>query len=228
MENTNVVNDTQQAVVEPANTDVTEPSGADTATADKSTKADSATRNQSKSENRNFAQMRKAKEASDASLANLIKGLNNMGLSGNNPEEILEHLEANNRNMTVEQLRADKQAMADAVKNDPAYIALEQQLIEGRMKEDLAAIQTIDPSVQSLDQLGEDFAKLIAAGVSATVAYNAVTANTAPKPASLGPLGQSDNKEAEFFTDEQLNALTKEDLKDDNIFKKAMASLKKL
>lgn len=228
MENSNVTSGTQQTVVESASTDVNETSGTGTVTTDTGTNTDPAPRNQSKSENRSFAEMRRAKEASDASLSSLVAGLNRMGFEGGNPEEILEHLEAKNRNMTVQQLRADKQAQADAVKNDPTYKAMEQKLIEGRMKEDLAAIQSIDPSVQSLDELGEDFAKLIAAGVSATVAYNAVKTKTAPKPANLGPIGQSDNKDSEYFTSEQLDALTEKDLEDPKILAKAMASLAKL
>lgn len=230
MENSNVVNDTPQAVVEPANTETPETSGTETVTTEEGAKSGAAPRTQSKSENRSYAEMRRAKEASEASLSSLMSGLKKMGFEGENPEAVLEHIEAKNRNVTVQQLRAEKQAQADAVKNDPRYKAMEQQLIEGRMKEDLAAIQEIDPSVQSLEELGEDFAKLIAAGVSAKVAYNACAESKKPasKPASPGPIGQTDNKEAEYYSSKELDALTKKDLEDPKIFAKAMASLKRL
>ncbi len=228
MNNTNVVNDTPQAVVEPAQ-DAAVNSDIAPETSGESVTSDPATRKQSKSENSNFAKMRKELAQKDQETQKLLAGLGNLGIKGST-QEILEQLEAQKRNITVDELREENKKIHDAVKNNPEYQAMAQQLIEHGKREDLRVIQQLDESVQSLDELGEEFYKLRAAGVSPVVAYNAVKqSQVKPKlPDNIGPVNNSGNAESEFFTSEQLDRLTPKDLENESIFKKAMRSLKRL
>lgn len=84
---------------------------------------------------------------------------------------------------------------------------------ESQMKEDLAEIQKIDPSITSCEQLGESYVSYIKAGLSATDAYFAVkskeAATTPFAPKEIGKVN-SEPPEKDFFTKEEVDAMTSE------------------
>ncbi len=231
MDNLNVVNDTQQAVVEPASQSVTDTSGTPAGTPADSANAEVAPRGQSKADNHAAAQMRRRAEAAEAENQRLVSGLAKYGYSGANTQEILDQLEAKQTGSTVAQIQQNRAKAQAAVENDPRYQALVEQNIEYAKAEDLRQIQTLDPSVKSVDDLGDDYFKLRAAGIDAKKAFLVVKnsdAPTTPKPANIGPVNDSGNVESEFYTSEQLDRLTSKDLDNPKILKKAMASLTRL
>lgn len=96
---------------------------------------------------------------------------------------------------------------------------LEDQLLEReideKMQKDLSDIQKIDPSVKSLDDLGDDFGQFIEAGLDGVHAYYAMKAmqdRNKIKPArSIGRVNQS-SVPRDFYTSEELDALSQEEI----------------
>lgn len=135
------------------------------------------------------------------------------------PDEYREQYE---RDLELESLRAQNSA-------------LNERLIDAevtrRMEEGLREVQEIDPSIKTLDELGEHFANFIVAGLSTKEAYFAtMQINGTEKvfaPSAIGKVADT-KAEREYFTSEELDALTSEELDDPDIFAKAMESLKRL
>ena len=87
--------------------------------------------------------------------------------------------------------------------------------IDRRMRDGLREIQEIDPNVKSLDELGESFIHMIAAGLSNKEAYYATLAmKSKEKVFAPDPIGRvSDNRiERDYYTSEELDNLTDEEL----------------
>ena len=103
--------------------------------------------------------------------------------------------------------------------------------VDELMRSGLREIQEIDPSIKSLDELGSSFAKMIGAGLSNKEAYYATLAlNNKDKVFAPDPIGRvSDNRiERDYYTSEELDALSQEELMDDAVYEKAMRSLSRL
>ena len=101
--------------------------------------------------------------------------------------------------------------------------------IERRMRDGLREIQEIDPNVKSLDELGESFINMIAAGLTNKEAYYASLAmKSKEKVFAPDPIGRvSDNRiERDYYTSEELDNLTDEEL--DANWDKVMRSMKLL
>lgn len=87
--------------------------------------------------------------------------------------------------------------------------------IEKRMREGLREVQEIDSNVKSLDELGESFIHMIAAGLTTKEAYYATLAmRSKEKVFAPDPIGRvSDNRvERDYYTSEELDNLTDEEL----------------
>ena len=103
--------------------------------------------------------------------------------------------------------------------------------VDRRMDEALRELQEIDPNIKSLDDLGETFLQLVSAGASTKAAYYGSLAERQGEAVlAPDPIGRvADNRiERDYFTSEELDNLTDEDLDDPEIFEKAMKSLEKL
>ena len=101
--------------------------------------------------------------------------------------------------------------------------------IDKRMHEALRTIQQIDPNVKSLDELGESFIHMIAAGLTDKEAYYATLAmKSKEKVFAPDPIGKvSDNRvERDYYTSEELDNLTDEEL--DANWDKVMRSMQLL
>ena len=87
--------------------------------------------------------------------------------------------------------------------------------IERRMRDGLREIQEIDPNVKSLDELGQSFINMIAAGLTNKEAYYATLAmKSKEKVFAPDPIGRvSDNRiERDYYTSEELDHLTDEEM----------------
>lgn len=229
-ENINVVNDTPQAVVEPASELETDTGGAVTETSEDGAKAGSAPRTQSKADNRAAASMRRAKEAAEAQNKLLRDGLAKLGFSGEDPQDILDAVNAKTNNTTVEEIRRQRDETSKAVENDPRFKAMEELVIEARLAEDIKSIQEIDPSVKSVDDLDTRFFTLRKNGIDAKTAYLAIKGSNlpSPKPTDIGSVGNAAGTDDGYYTATQLDKLTSKDLEDPKVYAKAMKSLKRL
>ena len=101
--------------------------------------------------------------------------------------------------------------------------------IDKRMHEALRTIQQIDPNVKSLDELGESFIHMIAAGLTDKEAYYATLAmKSKEKVFAPDPIGKvADNRvERDYYTSEELDNLTDEEL--DANWDKVMRSMQLL
>ena len=102
------------------------------------------------------------------------------------------------------------------------------QAVERQMAEDLALIRVMDPEVSSLEELGEDFAALIAAGVSAPVAFAAIReSKRASLPPSMGAVDVGSVGEKTFYSPEEVDKLTSSQLADPSIWARVRESMTK-
>lgn len=194
---------------------------------------------QSRGENAHFKGLRKKAEALEGFQNQVMALARAKGLQPKDAAEAMTMLEADAAGQSHEDyLRA--QAESDAalearMKASPEYQQLladaEAYRLQKAMADDLAAIRAVDPSVQSLEQLGEEFGDLIQR-MGALDAYYYLKGKGALKPSAQQPVtGTVDNRGAQDrdFTSEELDQLSQADLvKDDKLFKKAMASMLKL
>lgn len=150
-------------------------------------------------------------------------------------EEQLDYAQAQSMGIDVSTYRQQKQEQqqAQAVQNELQMYR--QREIDRMMEDDLKAVQAIDPTITSLKDLPQTFLALRfnqAAPMSARdafVATRAIEAQTkTPKPASVGSISGSGTVESEFFTSEELDALTPKMLDDPKIMEKAMRSMARL
>ncbi len=100
--------------------------------------------------------------------------------------------------------------------------------IEARMRQDLADIRALDESVETLEELGEDFADLIAAGISAPVAFAAVRQlEQMTMPPATGAVTAAEGAEKEFYLPQEVDALSPEQLDDPDIWRRVRKSMTK-
>lgn len=125
---------------------------------------------------------------------------NAMGIS---PDVERERFEA-------EEARRNAEAEAESLRNELTRIEVERMMEQG-----LADIQKIDPSVTDLTELGEDFGRYIAAGLSSVDAYFATKAKeakmkaTPPKPIGRVASGKVDSS---FFTKAEVDAMSDDEI----------------
>lgn len=132
---------------------------------------------------------------------------------------------------TIKEAEAAAAAAKDVEEKEARIKELEAELQEvyvaSAMKEDLTTIQSIDSSVKSLEDLGEDFAAYVAAGLSAEQAYYAIKGKeiaTKPTPPEApGKISDTAPAPKDYFTEEEVNAMTSDE-KSKN-WEKIMASL---
>ncbi|MBQ6947466.1 MAG: hypothetical protein IJN42_05405 [Clostridia bacterium] len=100
--------------------------------------------------------------------------------------------------------------------------------IQRQMAEDLAAIRQCDPEVTSLEELGDEFATLIAAGVTAPVAFAALRqAQRGSVPPAMGAVNEESRGEKAFYSPTEVDALSPAQLADPGIWAKVRESMTK-
>ena len=210
---------------------------------------------QSPEENSRFAAMRRETERLKAELESereksqrLFSALNTEGYTGTDAESYADSIEAARENTTVAEIRARREAektrIAEAVKKDPDYIRNRQEAEKYRemvhrqiIENDLREINGKVPgaNIKDISELGEDYTRLRASGISNLAAYYATvgaTAANAPAPSPVpdaGPVnGSPIVPEKEFYTSDEIDALTAKDLDNDTVYEKAIKSLSRL
>ena len=185
---------------------------------------------QSKDIDHAFAEQRRARESAEKRAEEAERRLAEMEARSNARAKVLERL-GGSQNAEIDALAetmgidsADIMATLDfeekKTKKDLEIQRLSKELEDAKvaqmMQEDLAEIQKIDPSIKSLNDLGEDFAAYVKAGLPPDKAYYAIKGEeirnkvTPPKE-----IGKVDNKPAEkdFFTEAEVDAMTEDQQK---------------
>jgi len=193
---------------------------------------------QSTDDNAKFAAARRQAETEKNALKaqndRLMQALGRFGYEGT-PEEIADALMAQDQGISVEEATAQRQA-ADA--ENAKYRELQTQLdtfkplaIQKLMADDLAKIQTVNPEVKNLDDLGADFFSLMGALRDPILAYDALMAKkareTKPVPQDIGAVNSSSSKEKDFYTSADVDKLTSKDYENPKIMERVRASMLK-
>lgn len=172
--------------------------------------------------NRAFQKMRKANEDLQRELDSLraekqARNETFERLVGSGASDISVIAEASG--LSEDEVRAEFVHSQENYEKDAKIDALEARLLdieaEKAMAEDLATIRRIDPSIKSLEDLGEGYAEYVGAGLSAEKAYWAIkaekTAKQATPPKEAGKIATG-TMEKDTFTDAEISAMSSEDL----------------
>lgn len=154
---------------------------------------------------------------------------------GNSLEEQLDYARAQTLGVDVSEIRKQREneAQQAAVQNE--LNMYRQREIDRMMADDLKAVQAIDATVTSLNDLPPTFLALRfnqnapMSAEQAFLATRAIEAQTQKaKPASVGSISSAGAVESEFYTSEELDALTPQMLDNPKIMEKAMRSLARI
>ena len=121
--------------------------------------------------------------------------------------------------MSEDEIRAEMEAAQESAQKDLKIDQLEQKLqdieVRNMMQSDLTKIQSVDPSVKSLEDLGEGYVDYIAAGLDPVRAYWAIKAeegaNHRQPPKAMGKVATG-TAEKDYFTDAEIDAMSSEQL----------------
>lgn len=178
-----------------------------------------------------FAEMRRQNQQLERE-ARMMREALSAYFEGETAEELSINANAYAQQRDPDEYRAEWEKQQDYERAIQENETLKEQMLElevdRRMESALRTIQEIDPSVKSLDELGESFVNMIAAGLSDKEAYYATLAmNSKEKVFAPSPIGKvSDNRvERDYYTSEEIDNLTDEELDDPKIWEKVMRSM---
>ena len=145
---------------------------------------------QSAEENSRYAEMRRESERHQReydSLKNdadkLVAELKAYGFSGNNMQEIADHIKAQSLGIDYDEYvkseQVQKQKIDEAVKNHPKVIAAEEYARQNQYAKDLATVKAAYPEckAESVMDIGDVFISAMAGGLSPEDAYAAQLAH---------------------------------------------------
>ena len=179
-----------------------------------------------------FAEMRRQNQALEQSNRMMMEALQRY-FDGETAEELSinanayaeqrdpeEYRQEWDRNQEFERLQAENQTLQDQL--------IDAQ-VERLMQEGLREIQSIDPNVKSLEELGSQFGDFIRAGLPTKEAYYATKAMELKEkvyaPDAIGKVATT-KAERDYYTSAELDALTDEEM--DANWDKVMRSLGRL
>ena len=182
-----------------------------------------------------FAEMRRNNQALEKANKQMREALSKY-FDGETDEELSINALAYAEQRDPEEYREEYERLAEFEKMQAENENLKEQLLnaqaERMMREDLAIVQEIDPAVKSLDEVGDAFIKMrLDGGLSVKEAYYACKAMELKErvlaPDAIGKI--SDTKaERDYFTSEEIDNLTDEELDDPVIWDKVMKSMDRL
>jgi hypothetical protein len=148
-------------------------------------------------------------------------------LTGSDNGEIAAIAEATG--MTEDEVKAEIEAAQVSAQKDLLIEQLQEQVTsieaEKLMQEDLEKIRKVDPSLKSLEDLGEGYIDYISAGLDPVKAYWAIKAeeraNEVTPPKEIGRV-ETTPAEKDYYTDAEIDAMSSEELTKN--WKKVMAS----
>lgn len=117
--------------------------------------------------------------------------------------------------MSEEEIIAEMEAAQESAQKDLKIQQLEERVesveAERLMQADLAALQKIDPSLRSLEDLGDEYIRYVGAGLEPEDAYWAIkakeTANHATPPKEVGKVATG-TAEKDYFTEAEIEAMS--------------------
>ena len=178
-----------------------------------------------------FAEMRRQNQQLEREARMMREALSTY-FEGETAEELSINANAYAQQRDPDEYRKEWEKQQDYERAIQENETLKEQMLElevdRRMESALRTIQEIDPSVKSLDELGDSFVNMIAAGLSDKEAYYATLAmNSKEKVFAPSPIGKvSDNRvERDYYTSEEIDNLTDEELDDPKVWEKVMKSM---
>lgn len=187
-----------------------------------------------------WARMRREKEATQSELEATKKALAELQAANEARESTISRLTGKGEDaeiaalaevtgMSEDEIKAEIEAASESAKKDIRIEQLEEAVssieAERLMQADLEKLRKIDPSLRSLDDLGDEFAGYIAAGLSPERAYWALKAEEratmATPPKEIGRV-ETGTAEKDYFTDAEIDAMSSEELTKN--YKKILAS----
>lgn len=131
--------------------------------------------------------------------------------------------------MSEDEIRAEMEAARESAQKDLRIEQLEQQVnqitADRLMQADLEKLRRIDPSLGSLEDLGDDYIHFIAAGLPPEDAYWAIKAKQGAnhrEPAKPAGKVATGTVEKDYYTDAEIDAMSSDQLTKN--YKKIMAS----
>ena len=165
-----------------------------------------------------FAEMRRKNEGLEHDVQILQDALSRY-FDGETPEELALRAQAYSEEREYDDVKADydRDKELDDLR-EKVRLAEEEKMnleIDQLIAQGLRDVQEIDPTIKSLEELGETFANFIGAGLTAKQAYYATQQMEAREkvhaPSGVGKI--ADNKtEREYYTSEELDNLTDEEM----------------
>lgn len=173
------------------------------------------------------------KKATQQQLDRAKDILAKFGFNGATLDDVFDAADANLTGQDVTSVRQERIARQEEISRQESLAReveyYRRQDAERRMREDLKAIQKIDPQVKNINELGEDYFKLIRAGLDGVTAFTAIRAkeglNKKETPPEIGRVNSRSTEGKDYFTDKELDTLSGRDLDDPDVFAKAMKSL---
>lgn len=172
-----------------------------------------------------FAEMRRANADLQKQLqeqqrqAQQLQEALGLYFEGDTAEDLFLAARAYAEKRSEEDVRADYEKEREYARLTAENKTLQEQLtdiqVDRLMREALTEIQSIDPTVTSLESLGNDFADFIAAGLSTKQAYYAAKSLEANEKVYAPPaIGKAQNQpvERDYYTSEELDNLTDEEI----------------
>ena len=182
-----------------------------------------------------FAEMRRTNEALERANRQMREALSKY-FEGETDEELSINALAYAEQRDPDEYREEYERLEEYERMQAENEDLKEQLLSAQvdkmMREDLAIVREIDPDVKSLDELGESFIKMrLNGGLSVKEAYYAAKAMELKEkvlaPDAIGKV--SDTKaERDYYTSEEIDNLTDEELDDPTIWAKVMRSMNRL
>lgn len=175
-----------------------------------------------------FAEMRRAREAAEREAADAKAELEHLKAQQEARESTFSRLTGKDEDaeiaalaeltgMSEDEIRAEMEAASESAEKDLRIQMLEEQInsseAERMMQEDLAKLRKIDPSLKSLEDLGDEYIEYIAAGLPPERAYWAIKAeeraNQATPPKEVGKVATG-TAEKDRFTEAEIEAMSPE------------------
>lgn len=181
-----------------------------------------------------FAKLRREAEQAKKEKEMLAKTLEQFGFTGS-PEEIIDQANAHYLQKPIEEVRQERlqqERMQQEKSKEQAELEFyRNKEIERLMQDDLKRIQGLDPTVKSLEELGNDYFKLIESGLDAEIAFSAIQAKrqreTKVAPASIGKINSNTKADKEFYTPAEVDKLSEKELNDPKVWERVRKSMTK-
>jgi hypothetical protein len=226
----------EQEVAEPASEEAESEDAGEAETESGKTEADA-----------RFAEMRRQLEESESARAEIENELASLKAKQEAREAAMENMDIDDIDAIAEQAGITREEVMEAIQReeeaaeaeleskqkDHQIAQLQEELegiyIEREIERDLATLQKLDPSIKTVDDLDDKFLDYVGAGLSAEDAYYAVKgrelSTRSTPPAAPGRISDTAPPEKDYFTEDEVNAMTSEE-KYQNA-EKIMASLPK-